>query len=395
MIVCLSAGRTAPIEVRDAITPDDDRLDWLLSNRHRGIAELVVLVTCHRVEFYAAADGSEHDAIVHLRDLLPILEDSALADVSVLRGSEAVEHLFRVAAGLDSLIVGEPQVLGQVRAALRAGRDYDSAGPLLTTVFNRALQVGRRVRAGTPLGDLGASIGTAAAQALTDRFGDITGMPGLIVGAGQAAEDAALAVSAADLTIISRSRDRANALAERVGASAQDWTSLPAAMRQAGFAIVAVSGGTIITPNLAPSPTPFMIDLSSPAAIDPVLAPLTIGDLPAPRGPRVDAAVEIATQAVHDAVTSLERWYDTRDDAGRAVRAVRAIGERVLREELAAIDLTVDAAAALEPITRREMQRALHEPLVRARIGDLDVVDETALRAGIRATLAEARGHRP
>lgn len=388
MIVCLSAGRDAPRAVREAIAPGQEQTEDLLAARHPGIAELVILSTCHRVEFYAAADGDEHDAIHHLRGLLPEMPEEWQAEVTVLRGAEAVEHLFRVAAGLDSLAVGERQILGQVRTALHQAREFDGAGPLLTTIFSHALHLGKVVRAQTAIGDLGASIGSATASVITQRLGDLTGVRGTIVGAGQAAEDAAAALSAAELTIVSRDLEHARSLAFRCGVSARPWDERVDAMRNARFIVVAVSGRMIVTSAMFLEGGPSLIvDLSVPAAVDPVLRPLTLEELPVPSGPSVEDAIRDAEILVSDEVRSLERWYDTREDAGREARRVRRDGDRILRDELAVAGLTIRDAHTAEPRVRRELNRLLHEPLVRARTGERQELDHARIRGALRSVI--------
>ncbi|MFP5225477.1 MAG: hypothetical protein ACLGH3_08020 [Actinomycetota bacterium] len=394
VIVCLSAGRDAPEAVRELLVPSPERLEELLASRHPGLTELVVLSTCHRVEFYAAVEGTEAEAISHLRDLLPDLPDGHLAEITVLRGAEALEHLFRVTAGLDSLVIGEPQIQGQVRRALREASEAGSAGPLLTTVFSHSLHLAKRIRSQTRLGGITGSIGTAAIAAIKARLGELDRCRGVIVGAGEAAEDVAAAAEAADLSIVSRTETHAADLARRVGASVVRWDRRSEALRTADFVVVAVSGGPLIGPEHLDEARPVMVDLSMPHAVDPALSPLRIDDLPVPRGEHIEDAVATAELYIAEEVTSLERWYDTREDAGHDARLIRSLADSILREEFAEARLTVGDAELFEPDARKEMNRLLHEPLVRARMGEGVQLDTDRLRAAIRQVLTTASGER-
>src|SRR5688572_28997988 len=118
MIVALSAGRNAPAELRDRLALTEEGQRALLSGPRPGIGELIVLSTCHRTEIYATVDGLDSDVVHAVAAIMPGLLPTDQHDVSFMQGAEAIEHLFTVACGLDSLVVGEPQVLGQVRRAL-------------------------------------------------------------------------------------------------------------------------------------------------------------------------------------------------------------------------------------------------------------------------------------
>jgi glutamyl-tRNA reductase len=392
VIVCLSAGRDAPEAVRELLVPTSERLEELLAERHPGLTELVVVSTCHRVEFYAAAEGSEADAVWHLRELLPELQVELQAEITVLRGAEALEHLFRVTAGLDSLVIGEPQIQGQIRRSLRFATEAGSAGPLLTTVFSHSLHLAKRIRSQTRLGGITGSIGSAAATAIEARLGPLDRLTGVIVGAGEAAEDVATAAELAELTIVSRTETHAADLANRVGAGVVPWDTRSRALRTADFVVVAVSGGPLIGPEHLGEARPLLVDLSMPHAIDPSLNPLRIDDLPVPRGDDIEDAVATAELYIAEEIASLERWYDTREDAGRDARMIRSAADSILREEFSEAHLTVGDAERFEPNARREINRLLHEPLVRARMGEGIHLDTDALRQAIRQVLATASG---
>src|SRR5206468_12210064 len=150
--------------------------------------ECVCLSTCNRTELYTAGDGVDERALEAIRSMGG---DEVVALSYHLADEAAALHLFRVAAGLDSLVPGEGEILGQVRAAYEAG----AAGSLLDRVFRQALHVGKRVRTETAIGESPASVSSAAAALAQQVFGDLTGRHVLLVGAGKIGELAAQALS--------------------------------------------------------------------------------------------------------------------------------------------------------------------------------------------------------
>jgi len=310
MIGCVSAGRASPASVRERLAPDRAAAARLLSGPPPGIDELFVLSTCHRVELYAT--GPEPGLLDRMAQALGA--DRRRDELSASLGTEALTHLFRVTSGLESLVVGEPQIQAQVRRALADARAQHAARNTLTAVVDRALRAGRRARARTSLGAIGESIGTATARLLAERLDGLSGRRGVIVGAGAAAEDAAVAVRArgAELSITSRTATHATALATLLDADAAPLDQLDALLADAAFAIVAVSGGELLT--TVGSGAPILIDLSTPHAIAPALRPITIDQLPAPAGALVERGVTEASEVIAAEVAATARWIRTRQE---------------------------------------------------------------------------------
>lgn len=310
MIGCLSAGRATPASVRERLTPGPATLERWLTKPPPGIDELFVLSTCHRVELYAT--GPDEGLVPRLASMVG--GDPAADELDTLTGTAAIRHLFRVTAGLDSLEVGEPQIQGQVRRALSDARAQQAARNVLTTLVDRALRAGRRARTRTSLGAIGESIGTATARLLATRLDGLTGRHGLIVGAGAAAEDAAVAVRSrgASLVVTSRTPAHASALANLLDAPAAPLDTLPTLLERSEFAIVAVTGGELL--SSAPGGDVILVDLSTPHAIARSLHPLTVDDLPPPEGALVERGVLEAAQVVDDELAATLEWMRTRSD---------------------------------------------------------------------------------
>lgn len=389
VILALCAGRTAPAELRARIAYDEPTQRALLQAERPGVGELAILCTCHRTEAYFTSAGPESEAIHGLAAILPGLLPTDQHDLQLLEGLEAVEHLFRVACGLDSQVLGEPQVLGQVRRAFVLAKEVGSTGPALTNLFGRAMRLGKRVRAETELGRAGHSIGSIAAHHVKERLGSLEGRAGAIVGAGEAAEDAALRLHGlgARLAVVSRQKSSAARLAEQVGGTAFAMTELAEVLGKSDFAVVAVSGGIVVRPRHLPERPPgdpFMIlDLSVPRAVDvdgrTGVVLRSLEEIPGPRTPEVAGAQEAAELLLAAEVAQLERWLETRD-SGPAIQRLRSQAEAIVADEVAR------AAAGLGPedpvrarlatLGTRIAKKLIHRPTTALREAD----DETRVQ---------------
>ncbi len=229
MIVVVGLShKNAPIEVRERLAVSRAAVPEMLARltAHRAVGEAVVLSTCNRVEVYAAARGRGASA--------PELGEAARAALAVLKelggdailpylvnevGRPAVLHLFRVAASLDSLVVGEPQILGQLKDAIEVAREHKTLGTTLGNAMHRAVRVGKRVRTETAIGEGQVSVSSVAIDLARDIFGDLDGHTAALVGAGEMAEAASrlLVRAGARLLIVNRSPERAQAPRRRGG----------------------------------------------------------------------------------------------------------------------------------------------------------------------------------
>ncbi len=383
MIVALSAGRDSPAELRGRLALDEPRLRELLEAPRPGISEMAVLSTCHRTEIYATGDGFDADVVHAVAATLPGLAPTDHHDVRFLHGPEAVEHLFRVACGLDSLVIGESQVLGQVRRALVLAQEAKAVGPVLTNIFGRALRLGRDVRTQTSLGRLSASIGSVAADYLEARFEGLAGRKAVIVGAGEAAADAAKAIwkAGAQLVIVSRTTESAESLAALVEGTFAPMGELEQALDGSDFAVVAVLGGTLIEASQLPRRSPqapyLVLDLSLPRAIEANVRDdvevRNLEEIPGPRGPEVTDAVIEAETLVKKEVADLLHWADTRA-AGPTIRELHKFAEELVRDEVerAAPGLQLDTTQieSIEALTMRVVNKLLHGPTTELRRAD-------------------------
>ena len=221
--------RTAPVELRErvAFTPEQ-ALHAAGELRRRGILdEAVVLSTCNRSELYGVPADAESAVTDAMEDFLTSYHRISRAELDgrIYRweGTDAVRHLFRVAAGLDSMLLGEAEILGQLRTAYGQALEHGSTGPVLNRAFQGALEVGKRVRAETEVGARPMSVALAGVKLAERVFGNLKGRAALIVGAGAVAEQVVEHLRSrgiGSLRVVNRSHDRAAELAARMGGEA-------------------------------------------------------------------------------------------------------------------------------------------------------------------------------
>ncbi len=360
----------APVELRERVTLDIEASAALAA----ALGDAVCLSTCNRTELYLAT-GDAAPAV----KALEALAGRGLGTVLYrLHDDAAALHLFRVAAGLDSLVPGEGEILGQVRAAYEAA----STGPLLDRVFRQALGVGKRVRTETAIGESPASVSSAAAALAAQVFGDLAGRRVLLVGAGRSGELAAANLASRGATIAyvaNRTVETARSLAERFGGSAIALGDLGAHLTDVD---VVVSSTSSPEPVLLASDVParrrsplFLIDIAVPRDLDPAIHQLDgcflydIDDLEAVvaetlAGRRAEAAR--AEELVAEEAERFRSWQAALDVVP-AIASLRARAEEIRSAELAKVDGRVsdDERRTLESVTAQILNKLLHLPTVR------------------------------
>ncbi len=220
--------------------------------KSRGVSEAVVVSTCNRFELYAAGRPGE---VPSAGELLAALEDlagvRAAAEAETREDREAVSHLFAVAAGMDSLVVGETEILGQVKTAYETAKGAGMTGKRLNVLFQRALYVGKKVRSETAIASGSGSVPSVAVQLAESIFGRLEGKAALILGAGAMAELAAkhlVARGVGRLSVANRTWERAYTLAARFQGEAVRWEEFPAELERADVVIASTgSPAAVIT----------------------------------------------------------------------------------------------------------------------------------------------------
>jgi len=421
--------RTAPVEVREALALEEDKLREVLAALGTAgpAAELMILSTCNRVEVYGVADAPGEARAAAFR-ALGAHRGVTLAAVEVhvvtATQEEAVRHAFRVAASLDSLVVGEPQILGQVKDAHTAAAEAQTVGPVLNRLFHSSFAVGKRVRTETGLGSGAVSVSYAAASLAKKIFGDLRGRSVAVVGAGEMGKLTARHMKSHGVhavTIVSRTMAHAARTAEAIGgASASPWDELDTVLGAADIVITATGAATpILTRShveavMRPRRNRplFIIDIAVPRDVDPAAGEIeqvflyNIDDLQATvreNLARRSSEVARAEAIVGEEVERFAAWLRSRG-AIPTVVALRQRFEDIRRAELERLDfklstLTPDARARVDEITHLIVEKLLLTPTEQLKsIGDSDTVEAYAEALSRLFDLAEptaARGTQP
>ena len=327
--------RTAPVAVRERLTVEPDAMDRALAELTDlpGVREAAMLSTCNRVELYLAAEDGD-GAAKSIADVLARRADVGTGELSVhlyqRRDADAVHHLFRVASSLDSLVVGEPQILGQAKQAHETAVRHGTVGSVLGACFEGAFRVARRVRRETDIAKNPVSVSSIAVELARQVVGDFTGRQVLVVGAGKMSELAArtLRTAGATLTVVNRTRARAEELAKRYGAAVADWSDLAGALTATDIVIASTGAQRpVLTLDLlsgvrrARRGRPLvLLDIAVPRDVEPEVGKLRdiyLFD--------IDALQEVATdhrQERQDAAAEAEAIV--KDELARFLRAWRA-----------------------------------------------------------------------
>ena len=361
----------APVELRERVALDPGAAAAFA----RSLGEAVCLSTCNRTEVYLGAEQEDRAASA-LSELAGEPLDGVLYR---LHDDEAALHLFRVAAGLDSLVPGEGEILGQVRTAFEAVEP----GPLLDRVFRQALALGKRVRSETAIGESPASVSSAAAALVAQVFGELAGRRVLLIGAGRIGELAAsnLASRGAEIAFVAnRSQEAAQGLAARFGGRAVSLDDLGEALSDVDVVVSSTSAPELVVhaadlPDRRRRPL-FFIDIAVPRDLDPALAKLDgcflydIDDLEAVVAETVlagrRAEAERADELAAEEVERFRSWRASLDVVP-AIASLRARAEEIRTAELAKLAgrVTDDERAKLESVTAQILNKLLHLPTVR------------------------------
>jgi glutamyl-tRNA reductase len=277
---------TAPVHLRERLAFHEEQIRAALSRFSCGhinvsLAELVIVSTCNRIEIYATSDRLAYEDLeVFLSEAhgVPVREFSA--HLYRRQNLDAAHHLFHVAAGLDSLVIGEPQILGQITRALELARGQNAAGPTLNRLFQAAIHAGKRARTETAISRNPASVSSLAASVAEKTLGRLKRARVVVLGAGEMAEltvEALRKRGAEEIQVINRTLERARALAQRWDAQAHTFEFLQQALQEADILISSTGAPHIIVGarmvqevmQSRPQRSLVLIDIAVPRDIDP------------------------------------------------------------------------------------------------------------------------------
>jgi len=411
--------RRASVDLLERLAFADD--DYVKAYRavadEPAIAGAVVVSTCNRVEVYGEVPAY-HTGFLALKRLLAEtrgVEPDELAEALYSHYEDAAtEHLFDVAAGLDSMVLGEPQILSQVREAYRRADAEDATTTPLTALFHGASHVGRRVRTDTAVGAAPDAFVAAGADVASEWLGDLAGAHSAVVGAGQMS---ALAVKhlrhrgVGTIRVLNRSLERARALAERSDAEHGGLEQLGDALAAADLVVSATGASGVVIDDdavrgamLERANRPlFVLDLAVPRDVEP-----SVGGIDGVHLVDISGLRERLERNRHDIADDIERAHDiVRDEVRRftvrrrsehlapLITAIRRRGDEAARAELDRFrsdlaGLTPDERAAVESLARGIVAKLLHEPIVRLKERTAPGADTAFAR-----TLAELFGVDP
>jgi glutamyl-tRNA reductase len=383
---------TAPVELRERIIfSTQQALQAADELRHQGILEeAVVISTCNRSELYGVPGDLSASATEAMEEYFTSFHQIPRSELHgrLYRwsGPEAVRHLYRVAAGLDSMLLGEAEILGQLRSAYSQALDHGATGPILNRMFQGALEVGKRVRSETEVGARPMSVALAGVKLAERVFGNLKGHSALILGAGAVAEQVVEHMRArgiGNLRVVNRSFDRAAELAQRVGGEAVAWESLETELGLPDILVTSVTAsGPILTRSILERAlaarsgrSMFVVDLAVPRNVAEDAAGLynlylynidDLGEIVAQNKKARESEIPRVEAIISEHIDKFEAWRGALE-AGSIVSDLREQfhqqREILIREQLKDMDeVSPGERDRIAHITEKLIERLLEHP---------------------------------
>ena len=384
--------KTAPVELRECIAfSDDESINALQTlRRQQNIKEVLLFSTCNRVELLFVTDDKAR-TIPSAKEFIADFNKIPLEDFEdalyIHEGDEAVRHVFRVAASLDSMVLGEPQILGQMKAAYRTATEVKSSGVILNRLLHRTFFVAKRIRTETGIGDRAVSISYAAVELGRKIFGELAGKTVLLVGAGEMAELAVehlIRNNATDIYVANRTFETGVQLAKTFKGTAIRFEEITGALEYADIIISSTGSpeyvitrdqvkGVIRKRRNRPF---FFIDIAVPRDIDPRVNRLTnsyvydIDDLQGVVDDNIEDRQHEAIKGeriVDEAVINFRQWYDSLEAVPTIValrKKMESIAAAEIRKTLQSQKIPDDSAPLIKKMAGSLINKILHDPTV-------------------------------
>jgi glutamyl-tRNA reductase len=391
--------RTASVELRERVSfTQQQALDAADELRKQGVLEeAVVLSTCNRSELYGVPGEGGIALTAAMEEFFTSFHGLSRAELNGTfyrwTGRDAIAHLYRVAAGLDSMMLGEAEILGQLRSAYNQALEHGATGPVLNRVFQGALEVGKRARAETEVGARPMSVALAGVKLAERVFGNLKGHVALIIGAGAVAEQVVLQLRSrgiGNLQVVNRSYERAADLAERLGGHAVRWEQLQDVLSKPDVLITSAGGAEAVVTrkmleraNAARGGRPvFVIDLGVPRNVEASAAGLynlylynidDLGEIVEQNKKAREAEIPRVEAIISEHLAKFESWRATLE-AGSIVDELRLRfhqqRQQLIEEKLKELpDVSADERRRIAGITEELIERVLREPSERLRAG--------------------------
>jgi glutamyl-tRNA reductase len=388
--------KTAPVEVRERLAFEEKALPEALDRlkQRPGLVEGMILSTCNRVEVAVTAeDQADSDTAVEgfLADSRQVERSWVSPYLYKLGGSDAIRHLFRVASSLDSMVVGEPQILGQLKTAYALAKEHGAISGYLDLVLTRAFNVAKRVRTETEIGESAVSVSYAAVELAREIFGSLQGKKVLVVGAGKMAESAMRHLKragASEILVTNRTRSRAEELAAEAGGRVIEYDRLLESVPEVDIVIASSGSPTYILTSeqvrLAVARRRnrpmFLIDIAVPRNIEPEVNQVDnvflydIDDLGKVVDTNLKGRLEVAQQAediIHEEVERMMLRLKTREVAPTIVSLQEQLEQwrrgEIDRQRTKLGSLTAQQEEAIDAITRGIVAKIAHGPITELR----------------------------
>ena len=390
--------KTAPVEIREKLSIPEAKIEEAIHHLHNypHVQEVSIISTCNRLEIYAVTKDSKQgvvEIIQFLSEIGEIPNQQLRRHLFVLLHQDAVRHLMRVAAGLESLVLGEGQILAQVKNAHKLAQKYHGIEQLLDRLFKQAMTAGKRVRTETSIGTGAVSISSAAVELVDNKISDLTGTRCTIVGAGKMSRllvQHLLAKNVTDITVVNRSERRAQELAEQFPQATikiQPLSSMLEAIANSDLVFTSTGATQPILNKeqlqgvLQPEQKLMIVDISVPRNVAsdvsaiPHLEAYNVDDLKAVVAANHETRRQMAQEAenlLEEEVTAFELWYQSLETVPTIVclrSKVEDIREQELEKALSRLgaEFGEKHQEVIEALTRGIVNKILHEPMVQLR----------------------------
>ena len=384
---------TAPVEIREKIAFAPEQMSHALHELQDipAVNESVIVSTCNRTEIYCDASSDCSDVITHWLSAHHGINEHGLTPyIYQYSDQEVARHLFRVASGLDSMVLGEPQILGQLKASYDHARGGKAINSILDRLFQQSFSVAKRVRTDTEIGSNPVSVAFAAVNLSKQIFGSLEDLHALLIGAGETIELVARHLNSkqiGSMTIANRNVERAQALADQIGAEAVQINAVPEQLVRADIVISSTAsqlpilgkGATESALKLRKHRPIFMVDLAVPRDIESEVGGLqdiylyTVDDLKTVVDENIrgrELAAEAAQEIINLEVTMFDQWLKTHQSSDhiRELRdAADLIKQQAIEKALAQLKQASDPEEALQRLATEITNKLMHKPTIEMR----------------------------